>query len=70
MDGGSPIAHFLAPLVKLAKELGLGDKNGPTKDEALKLLIEENVRSQVRNIVNSETIQNIWRKGKNGTYFC
>jgi len=67
VDGKSPIAHFLTPLVKLAKELGLGDKNGPTKDEALKLLIEENVRSQVRNIVNSETIQNIWSKGKNVT---
>ena len=56
-------------MVKLAVELGLGDKNGPAKADAIKLLTEENVRRQVHNIVNSETMQKVWKQGKKGTWF-
>jgi len=60
----SPLFQFLIPLVRLARELGLGEiddlsnKDDETRNkENLESLIEENVRRQVHNIVNSETIQ-------------
>jgi carbonic anhydrase len=59
-DPESPLGRFLAPLVKLAKELGPGSN----VNEAIQQLIVENVRRQVHNIVNSKLTQ-----GKNGTYF-
>jgi len=52
----SPLFQFLVPLVRLARELGLGEEFDDMSNKyRLKLLIEENVRRQVRNIVNSET---------------
>lgn len=69
VDANSPLAQFVTPMVKLAVELGLGDKNGPAKADAIKLLTEENVRRQVHNIVNSETMQKVWKQGKKGTWF-
>jgi len=59
----SPLFQFLVPLAKLARELGLGEE---IDDMSNKLLIEENVRRQVHNIVNSDTIQ---KRSENGTCF-
>jgi len=61
----SPLFQFLVPLVRLARELVLGEEiDDMSNKDGLKLLIEENVRRQVDNIVNSETIQ---KRSKNVT---
>ncbi|KAF8319015.1 carbonic anhydrase [Clavulina sp. PMI_390] len=64
VDPKSTLAGFLSPIVELADGLGLSDENIPT-DKALMSLVEENVRVQVKNVITTETMQNIWKMGKN-----
>ncbi|KAL0946694.1 hypothetical protein HGRIS_012881 [Hohenbuehelia grisea] len=48
---------WLAPLTKLASTLKL---SSTPKAEALPVVVEENVKQQVANLAQSETIQNAW----------
>ncbi|KAL1757186.1 carbonic anhydrase [Schizophyllum commune] len=57
----APLNRWLAPLTKLAAELKL---SSAPRDEALDALVEENVKAQVENIIQSQTIQKAWQNGK------
>lgn len=52
-----PINRFLTPLTALAASLQLSDI---PKEEALPILVEENVRAQVENLCQAPTIVNAW----------
>lgn len=67
IDPKSTLANFLSPILSLAKELGLADEKIP-KQKAMQLLIEENVRRQVSNIIDTGVMKGIWEKGKNGMF--
>jgi len=51
----TPIDRWLAPLTALAKATGVSEAE----------LVAVNIRAQVKNVTNSETIQEAWAKGQN-----
>jgi len=57
LSPNSPILRWLRPLVILADYLGLG---GKTSKEAVLKLVEENVKMQIANLENTETIKKAW----------
>ncbi|KAJ4487750.1 carbonic anhydrase [Lentinula aciculospora] len=57
----SPLNRWLAPLTTLAA--GLQISSAPA-NEALPLLVQENVKAQVDNLCRSEVIANAWANGK------
>ncbi|KAJ3573926.1 hypothetical protein NP233_g2101 [Leucocoprinus birnbaumii] len=62
----APLDLWLAPLTKLARSLGPVDMS---RDGALNLLIETNVKHQVDQICKSKTIVEAWRKEKDVTVY-
>ncbi|PPQ66448.1 hypothetical protein CVT26_011206 [Gymnopilus dilepis] len=56
----SDLNRWLEPLTKLASSLPLSSL---PKDDALQLVVEENVKAQVEQLAKSEVIQNAWTKG-------
>ncbi|KAG8898818.1 hypothetical protein FRB99_007136 [Tulasnella sp. 403] len=57
----TPLSRWLTPMTELARGLNLG----ALKPEiALPLLVEENVKAQVVNVIKTEVIQDAWRAGK------
>lgn len=57
----TPLARWLEPLTDLARSLHLSTVDA---EEALPVLIEENVRRQVENLAKSETVLAAWAEGK------
>ncbi|KAL1738924.1 carbonic anhydrase, partial [Schizophyllum fasciatum] len=57
----APLNRWLAPLTRLAADLKL---SSAPRDEALDALVEENVKAQVENIIQTPTIQKAWQNGK------
>jgi len=53
----APLNRWLAPLTTLAAELQL---SSTPKDEAVPVIVEENVRMQVENLCQAPTIVNAW----------
>ena len=60
-ETNTPLLRWLTPLANLARELKV-DSLKP--DEALSLLVKENVRKQVKNLFESETISKAWARGQ------
>ena len=58
----TPIERWLSPLVTLARELHLGSLPPP---EALSILVKENVKRQVKNVAETDTIKEAWGRGEN-----
>ncbi|CAL1697429.1 unnamed protein product [Somion occarium] len=57
----TPLGRWLEPLTTLAaKSLSEGE----TPQDAMLQLVEENIKAQVLNVAQTETLQNIWKKGK------
>lgn len=56
----SPLYRWLAPLADFARSLGLGSLE---EAEALPVLVEENVRQQVRYLAEIKTIQGALERG-------
>jgi carbonic anhydrase len=54
-EATTPLFRWLTPLANLARSLGV-DSLGP--EEALSLLVKENVRQQIKNLTETETIKN------------
>ena len=50
----SPLVRWLTPLANLAQSLGVGSLQ---PDEALSLLVKENVKQQVQNLTKMNTIK-------------
>jgi carbonic anhydrase len=61
-----PINVWLKPMTLLAARLAARHDNLSTwpAGEALQLLVEENVKAQVANVLNSSIIQNAWMNGQ------
>jgi len=57
----TPLARWLAPLTKLTTELGL--EAIPTT-QALPILMEANVQTQVSNVADTDIIHEAWEVGK------
>lgn len=57
----TPLYRWLTPLANLARSLGV-DKMEPS--EALSLVVKENVRQQVKNISEMETIKKAWAQNR------
>ena len=60
-ETNTPLLRWLTPLANLARELKV-DSLKP--DEALSLLVKENVRQQVKNLFELETISKAWARGQ------
>ncbi|EIM87607.1 carbonic anhydrase [Stereum hirsutum FP-91666 SS1] len=58
----TPLARWLAPLTKLAASLKLASM--PSKEEAMKILVEENVKVQVANVCQATPVMGAWTHGK------
>lgn len=63
-DATTALARWLAPLTDLARSLEIASKS---VNDALPVLIEENVKRQVENLAKSEAIVNAW-KGEKGVW--
>jgi carbonic anhydrase len=59
LPADAPLNKWLAPLTELASSLQLSTA---PREEALPILVEENVKAQVENVCKSEIIQNAWQK--------
>jgi len=59
-EANIPLFRWLTPLANLARSLEV-DSLG--QEEAVSLLVKENVRQQVRNLVGTETITKAWARG-------
>lgn len=57
----SPLNRWLVPLTTLAASLGI---SSAPANEALPLLVRENVKAQVNNLCQTEVIKNAWANGK------
>jgi len=57
----SPLQRWLAPLTSLVSSLDIVD--GPD-EVALPIIVEENVKMQVANVITTDTIQKAWASGK------
>ena len=57
----TPLLRWLAPLTDLARSLG---PNLLPEKEAISLLVEENVRKQVENLAETETIRKAQKRGE------
>jgi carbonic anhydrase len=55
----SPLNRWLQPLTLLAHSLHLPDQ----EEKALDMVVKENVKAQVENLANTETIINAWTHG-------
>jgi len=55
------LGRWLEPMTTLAKNLNLGSLDS---EMALRILVEENVKAQVANVIQTETIVNAWKAGK------
>jgi len=55
----SPLNRWLEPLTLLAYSLQLPDNS----DESLEILVRENIKVQVENLANTETIVKAWTQG-------
>lgn len=56
----APLNRWLEPLTRLAATLGVSTT---PSQEALPILVEENVKRQVENVCKSEVITGAWTKG-------
>ncbi|KAI0076643.1 carbonic anhydrase [Panus rudis PR-1116 ss-1] len=52
---GTPLGRWLEPLTTLARNSSSDDANA---------IVEANVQAQVNNLANTDTMQNVWKKGK------
>ncbi|KAJ7219470.1 carbonic anhydrase [Mycena pura] len=60
----APLNQWLTPLTKLVASLKL---SGVSKEEAMPVIVEENVKMQVENLSKAQTIVNAWtHKSKKG----
>jgi carbonic anhydrase len=57
----TPLDRWIIPLTDLARSLDLA---GKPAEEALALLVKENVKMQVENLAKSATIVNAWNQRK------
>jgi len=55
------LERWLSPLVTIARELNLGSLPPP---EALSILVKENVKRQVQNLTETDTIKEAWGRGE------
>jgi len=55
----SPLNRWLEPLTLLAHSLQLPDNS----DKSIETLVKENVKAQVENLANTETIRKAWTQG-------
>ncbi|KIJ34973.1 hypothetical protein M422DRAFT_61329 [Sphaerobolus stellatus SS14] len=60
----APLERWLAPLTSLVASLDISGPEVPDA-EALPVVVEENVKMQVENVVSSEIIRKAWSAGKN-----
>jgi len=58
-----PLERWLEPLTELVRSLPVSAPSVPDA-EALPVIIEENVKTQVANVVRTQTISNAWTSGK------
>jgi len=58
----SPLDRWLTPLTELARSLNLP----PDRDAAISVLIEENVKEQVKTVCQAEPIQSSWKPQEKG----
>lgn len=57
----TPLERWLGPLTTLARDLRLGSL---PPSEAVPILVEENVKRQVQNLVETETVKAAWGRGE------
>ena len=55
----SPLNRWLEPLTLLAYSLQLPDSG----DKSLEIVVKENIKAQVENLANTETIRKAWTQG-------
>ncbi|TDL27041.1 carbonic anhydrase [Rickenella mellea] len=58
----TPLERWLAPLISLARDLRLSTA---PRDQALAVLVDESVKTQVANVCKSDVIERAWAGGKN-----
>ncbi|KAG8906516.1 hypothetical protein FRB99_006736 [Tulasnella sp. 403] len=56
------LSRWLDPMVEHARHLNVA---ALPPDVALSLLVQENVKTQVANVIRTDTIRNAWREGRN-----
>ena len=59
-EANVPLLRWLTPLVNLARSLKVDSLE---EAEAVSLLVKENVRRQVKNVAETETIKKAWARG-------
>jgi len=56
-----PLNRWLAPLIERVQGLSI---SSVSDDEALQLIVEDNVRGQVENIVKTDVVKGAWASGR------
>ena len=56
----TPLGKWLEPLTSIAGSMTVSED-----EDAVTKLVEENVKAQVRNVINTKTLQGAWASGKN-----